>query len=330
MKPRIQSYLDSAEVQRTGPDNAGFVQFAYRPFDTRWLYWEANGGLLDRPRPEYKPHIVDGNLWLSSAQHLRKGAEEPQTWFTQHIGSLHLIERGANMFPAWLRDEGLALDGGGAQRRPNLSAAARRYLDQLGLGVEDLFHHALAVLHDPAYRAANAGALRMEWPRIPLPGWPDGDAPGAAEDLLASAAKGRDLAALLDPETPVGGVTAGALRPELAAIAVPSTARRTQHERRRLRADRRLGAPRNRRRRDARARAAPWSATTPPPMDWQALGNAVAVLSAPPRFDVHLNANASLAQRTRRRVELQAGRLPGPQEVAVLPGKQGVGPQPAA
>ena len=36
------------------------------------------------------------------------------------------------------------------------------------------------MLHDPAYREANAGALRMEWPRIPLPGWPDGDSGGAA------------------------------------------------------------------------------------------------------------------------------------------------------
>ena len=61
------------------------------------------------------------------------------------------------------------LDGSGARRRPNLSAAAQRYLERLGLRVENLFHHALAVLHDPAYREANAGALRMEWPRIPLP-----------------------------------------------------------------------------------------------------------------------------------------------------------------
>ena len=127
------------------------------------------------------------------------------------------------MFPAWLRDEGLALDGGGEQRRPNLSAAAQRYLDRLGLGREELFHHALAVLHDPAYREANAGALRMGWPRIPLPGWPDGDVPGAADELRTSAARGRELAALLDPETPVRGVTTGVLRPELAAIALPST-----------------------------------------------------------------------------------------------------------
>ena len=210
-------------LKRGGPAESGFLRHAYRPFDNRWLYWEADSGLLDRPRPDHRSHVFEGNLWLSSAQHVRKGAGEPQTCFTQHIGSLHLIERGANMFPTWLRDDGLDLDGGGSQRRPNLSPAAQRYLNKLGLGVEDLFHHALAVLHDPAYREANAGALRMEWPRIPLPGWPDGDADDAAEKLATSAGRGRELAALLDSDTPVPGVTEGALRPEIAAIAVPST-----------------------------------------------------------------------------------------------------------
>ena len=127
------------------------------------------------------------------------------------------------MFPAWLRDEGLALDGDGEQRRPNLGEAAKRYLDRLGLGVEDLFHHALTVLHNPSYRKSNAGALRMEWPRIPLPGWPEGDSTEAAEELVVSAARGRELAALLDSETPVLGVTTGQLRPEIASIAVPFT-----------------------------------------------------------------------------------------------------------
>ena len=79
------------------------------------------------------------------------------------------------------------------------------------------------MLHDPAYREANAGALRMEWPRIPLPGWPDGDADGAADELAVSATKGRELAALLDPDTPVPGVTEAPLRPEIAEVAVPST-----------------------------------------------------------------------------------------------------------
>ena len=76
---------------------------------------------------------------------------------------------------------------------------------------------------DPGYREANSGALRMEWPRILLPGWPDGEAAGAAEALAQSAARGSKLAQLLDSETSVPGVTEGALRPENAAIAVPAT-----------------------------------------------------------------------------------------------------------
>ncbi len=224
LKTKIQAYFDSGEAQRAGPDESGFVRYAYRPFDTRWLYWESSGGLLDRPRPDYKLHLFDENPWLSAVPRLRRDATETQTTVTVHLASLHLNEWSASMFPAWLRDEGLALDGGGEQRRPNLSAAAQRYLDRLGSGVEDLFHHALAVLHDPAYREANAGALRMEWPRIPLPGWPEGDAPDAADDLRVSAARGREIAVLLDPETPVAGVTTGTLRRELAAIAVPYTA----------------------------------------------------------------------------------------------------------
>ena len=56
-----QAVRDSL-LARSGPDEAGFIRYAYRPFDTRWLYWEANGGLLDRPRADYHPHVFDGNL----------------------------------------------------------------------------------------------------------------------------------------------------------------------------------------------------------------------------------------------------------------------------
>ncbi len=211
-----------ALLKRGGPDEAGFIRFAYRPFDTRWLYWEAETKLLDEKRADYKPHVFEGNPWLSAARHLRRGAAEPQAYVTTHMSSSHLIERGANLFPVWLRDDDLGGNGDGA-RRANLTEAAHCYLKRLGLGVEDLFHHVLATLHDPAYRKANAGALGMEWPRIPLPGWPDGADPDAAAALVTSAECGRELAALLDSETPVPGVTQGPLRPETAAIAVPTT-----------------------------------------------------------------------------------------------------------
>ena len=210
-------------VKRDEPHpNSGIIRYAYRPFDSRWLYWEADTKLLDEKRADYKPHVFDGNLCLVAQQKPRREWSPPQV--ISALGCLDLMDRGATCFPAYLREKGLLLEDDGDGRRPNLTPAAQEYLDRQGLGVEDLFHHALAVLHNPTYREANADALRMEWPRIPLPGWPDGDAPGAADELLASAARGRELAALLDPETPVPGVTAGTLRPELAAIAVPSTA----------------------------------------------------------------------------------------------------------
>ena len=209
-------------LARGGPDGAAYLRCTYRPFDNRWLYWEADSGLLARPRPDYRPHVFEGNRWLSAAQHLRKGSAEPQACFAVHIGQLHLIERSANLFPAWLWEGGIGNDEN-ASRHPNLSATAERYLDRLGLGVEDLFHHVLSTLHDPAYREANAGALCMEWPRIPLPSWPDGKAEGAAEALATSAARGHELARLLDPDMLAPGVTQGKLRLEIAAIAVPST-----------------------------------------------------------------------------------------------------------
>ena len=211
----------AALLARGGPTEAGFVPYAYRPFDNRSLYWEAAGSLLDRPRPDYKPHVFERNLWLVLQNAARPDLSPPSV--ISHIGDLNQMNSSVYCVPALLRDEGLGVSAESLQTRPNLSPAAQGYLDRLGLGVEDLFHHALATLHDPAYREANAGALRMEWPRIPLPGWPDGDADGAADELAASTARGRELAALLDVDAEVPGVTTGALRPELAAIGVPTT-----------------------------------------------------------------------------------------------------------
>ena len=222
-------------LARSGPADTGFVRHAYRPFDSRWLYWEVGSGLLGRPVPDYRPHVFEGNRCLVTQQKPRRDWSPPQV--ISHLGCLDLMDRGATCIPTYLRDDGLGAGGDSLQRRPNLSAAAQRYLHRLGAGVEDLFHHVLATLHDPAYRETNAGALRMEWPRIPLPGWPTpgsagipGSGPGqalpaadAADALAQSAARGRQLAALLDPDTPVPGVTTGTLRPEIAVIAVPAT-----------------------------------------------------------------------------------------------------------
>ena len=208
-------------VERGGPCATGFSRYAYRPFDTRRLYWESDTKLLDRKRAEYRPHVFEGNMWLITPRKQRREWSPPA--LTQDIADYNYMDGATAYIPLNLRDEGLGVEGDGIQRRPNLSGAAQHYLERIGGDVEDLSHHVLAVLHDPAYREANAGALRMEWPRIPIPGWPDRDEAGAAGKLAESAARGRQLAALLDSDTAVLGVTSGALRPDIGVVAVPST-----------------------------------------------------------------------------------------------------------
>ena len=134
---------------------------------------------------------------------------------TKFVSSLHAVERGANLFPIYL--EQVTLLGTGEEDRelvPNLSTKAKTYLKELDGAPEDLFHHALAVMHSSAYRTENAGGLRQDWPRIPLP--------GTLEALRVSATLGRQLVALLDPTVSVQGVTTGTIRPELRPISVIS------------------------------------------------------------------------------------------------------------
>ena len=210
-------------VRRGGPKEDGFVRHSYRPFDNRWLYWESETKLLDEKRATYKPHVFEGNLWLGSNK--REIDEEFSNGIVvPHLGNLKLSNWGIQFFPLLVRDEMLGLVGDPTQRRWNLTVAAEKYLDTIGLSAEDLFYYVVATMHGRDYRTANAGALRMGWPRIPIPGWCDGgDVVGSAEELSASAALGREMVALLDSDIPVGGVTAGAVRPELVRLAVATT-----------------------------------------------------------------------------------------------------------
>ncbi|CCF82658.1 Adenine specific DNA methyltransferase (fragment) [Nitrolancea hollandica Lb] len=213
-----------AEAVRDALLHRGFlpdkiVRYCYRPFDVRWLYWEPETKLLDEKRADYFPQVFEGNLFLAAAQRNRKNFDPP--FPVSRHGSRHIIERGANLFPLLLRSveqiemfpgsDG-ASDGATSGQRFNLSELARAYVG--GFGSADhahaLFFHTLAVLHSPAYRQENEGALRQDWPRIPLP--------DSKDALLASAGLGREIASLLDTERPVTGVTQGAIRPEFKVI----------------------------------------------------------------------------------------------------------------
>ena len=166
---------------RRGIKDENIVRHVYRPLDERWLYWEPETKLLDEKRAEYWSHIIPGNIWLSCTEHVRKGETEPQILVFSSTASRHMIESGANCFPAYLREDHATGDANETRKRPNLTKSGAARLEGLGLGVEELFHHIVAILHSPAYRAENAGALRLDWPHVPIPS--NADAFASSADL---------------------------------------------------------------------------------------------------------------------------------------------------
>ena len=208
-------------LARGGPTQSGFVSFTYRPFDNRWLYWEVDTKLLDEKRGDYRSHVFEGNLWIEARQREARESYSRGT-FLRHLGD-NFGNGLSTFFPCSLNDDGLGGLGGVSGRQPNLSTAAHEYLKAAGVTAEDLFHHALAIQHNPHYRKSNADALRLTWPRIPVPGWPDGTPRDTGKEILESANSGRELARLLDTDSAVPGVTVGALNPLSQSIAIPRT-----------------------------------------------------------------------------------------------------------
>ncbi|RRR75594.1 MAG: DNA methyltransferase [Candidatus Viridilinea halotolerans] len=222
---RFSAIAIREELQQRGFVAQNIVRYCYRPFDRRWLYWEPETGLLDRERSDYPPHVFAGNLWLEARQ--KQAMEAFDRGYCTSLLADNFGNGLSNFFPLYLNSSAhahrlLALSEEadvrdvGDGRRLNLSEAAVAYLERLGLmsSASALFYHSLAILHAPSYRAAHGGALRQDWPRIPLP--------ATSELLLASAELGRQVAALLDSEHAVAGVTSGTMRDELRSIAILS------------------------------------------------------------------------------------------------------------
>jgi hypothetical protein len=216
---RFRADVVRDELQKRGFLKKNVVRYAYRPFDVRWLYWEPETNLLDRNRTDYFLQVFEGNIWIEARQ--KQTMDAFDRGYCTRILADNFGNGLSNFFPLLLKpnpDLSSLFDRVASDKpQANLSPAAKEFLASLRLAnkPEELFYHTLAILHAPAYRAENAGALRQDWPRVPLP--------NSREALIASAELGRQVAALLDTEKPVIGVTAGKVRPELRVIAVPST-----------------------------------------------------------------------------------------------------------
>jgi len=211
-------------------DAKRLVRYAMRPFDTQWCYYCPIRPLWREPRPEYWAKYELGEPALVTRFKGTNGAGGPPIAYVRCLVDYHMLPPNASVVAFRLGKKRVG-ESASAQReltaahepaRANLSPSARAYLASLDITNPDadaetaglIWMHALAIGYSPAYLSENADGIRRDWPRIPLP--------DSKDALLASGALGKMIAALLDTESDVAGVTSGDIRKELREIAVIS------------------------------------------------------------------------------------------------------------
>jgi len=217
------------------------TRYPFKPFDVRWCYLENLRPLFSEPSPQLLKHRFPGNAFFITRDTADKDIEGPPFYWASLVCDYDCISGHARHFPIRLAEGALTMprkkdDGNGqfgsileeaapayrarkGKPSANLSAGTRAYLTALGIKDPDadadtaalIWHHALAIGYSPAYLSENADGVRQDWPRIPLP--------ASKASLLESAELGRQVAALLDTETPVPGITQGKPRPDLREVA---------------------------------------------------------------------------------------------------------------
>jgi hypothetical protein len=213
-------------------DLQNVVHYPCKPFDVRAAYLDpAIQPLFSRPSPQLLGQHFPGNGFFVSRDTADKTPEGPPFFFSRLVCDYDCISGHARHFPVLLRNGSrlereaeatlfAALGEKPEADRPvaNLSARVREYLAALRFRNSDadaktagvIWMHALAIGYSPAYLAENADGIRRDWPRIPLP--------AAREALEASAALGEHIAALLDTEAEVPGVTCAKIAPVFKTI----------------------------------------------------------------------------------------------------------------
>jgi hypothetical protein len=144
----------------------------YRPFDRRSIYWSPT--MIDWPRAEVMRHLEPGgNVALIARRQMPPGEPCTYFWITDRValdGVIRSDNRGSEaLFPLWLHD-----DNGDGPRRANFHDAflkhARQRLAGESLSPGDLLSMIYALFHAPSYRERYAEYLRIEFPRVFVPG----------------------------------------------------------------------------------------------------------------------------------------------------------------
>jgi predicted helicase len=136
-------------------DDKLIIDYSYRPFDDRYIYYSKN--VIDRPRPDLKKQM--SSLALITRRNSRQW---PGDWtfayVTQKLPDIDM--RGGNFVFPTIKDN-----------EPNFSRELLGWLSnqfKTAIDPNDLLGYIYAILYSLEYRKACAEELRLDFPRIPF------------------------------------------------------------------------------------------------------------------------------------------------------------------
>ena len=178
--------LEEALPRLPGNVDGSGIPMLFRPFDTRFVYYER--AMIERGDHRYSlmKHMIHPNRCLISIRRLEVGGSFEHVFCGSSIADAHSVSMKEHnfVFPLYIypdqsEDGGQGLFLADTERRPNIS---ERFMSALMLNMskyasepsaravspEDVFHYAYAVFHSPSYRSRYAEFLKIDFPRLPL------------------------------------------------------------------------------------------------------------------------------------------------------------------
>ncbi len=170
---------------------AEITPIAYRPFDNRWSYYTGNSkGFIAYPRDTLSRHLLAvKNVALCTLRQTVDDGFRHVIVVSQPNEANILISHHVSQqtFPLYVFEDDLLATRSAASKEQRRNFSGQR-VDQISerlrlthlligrgdlvgtLGPEDIFHYIYAVLHCPTYRSRYAEFLKIDFPRVPLPG----------------------------------------------------------------------------------------------------------------------------------------------------------------
>lgn len=171
------------QLKKVGFDESKIEPILQFPLDLRWIYYELDGKLLNRPRPEFAEHLKDNEFFVGTP--IARRPSESRPLIVPGLFDLHVHEWGSVGFPAEVNPErstgGLFdNDPEDQARKANLCESVWKALSgswnlKGNLGGRDakrltknLFRYCAAIAHAPQYETDHKDSLAQGWPRVPI------------------------------------------------------------------------------------------------------------------------------------------------------------------